>query len=98
MRKAVLFVAIVSLLLFPLSSTSMSGEPKKDSGKDTAMDKCVKKDLKDTSVVIGDTIADPGGLKRKSAKERCTYEKAKNPKEFKQKYGGGGVKFEGTIK
>lgn len=83
MKKCLKFFVIIGLTLALFCPCAISD----DKGKKKAMDNCVKKEIKDTSVVIDGKYSDPGGLKKKSAKERCEYEKSKSAKKFNKKYG-----------
>jgi len=88
MKKFYRVFVITGLAFVLCCSLAIAG----DKSKDNAMENCVKKDIKETSVVIGGKYSDPGGHKKKGAEQRCEYEKSKSTKEFKKKYSKGAEK------
>jgi hypothetical protein len=85
MKKLIGVIAFVlSVFLLQITICPIAGAKKENS----ATEKCVEEGIKERSVVIGKTYADPGGNKKKAAKQDCEYEKSKGPKKFQEKYGG----------
>ena len=76
------FVAVLCIV----ASTVVSYAADKCAEDDLAIKACVKQDLIDSNILIKGVLADPGGLKTKSATSSCRYHCNAHSTDFEAKW------------